>query len=265
MTVRVGINGFGRIGRDFLRCVLARGTDLIEVVAVNDITDTATLANLLKYDSTYGPLLEQVGHTGDTITVGDQVLRMMAERDPAAMDWRGVGVDIVIESTGRFRTREAAAAHLTAGAAKVLLSSPGKGVDATIVLGVNEDTYDPAGHHFISNASCTTNCVAPMVSVRHRAFGIRHGLVTTIHRSSGPSRSTWCSPTPPQAIRRGLLRYNEDLIVSHDIIGDPSSCIFDGPLTQANGNIVKVFGWYDNEWGYTSRLLDLTELVARAI
>jgi glyceraldehyde 3-phosphate dehydrogenase len=332
MTVRVGINGFGRIGRDFLRGALERGTEVVEVVAINDIADTATLANLLQYDSTYGVLPARVGHTADGIIVGGKTIRVTAERDPAALDWREVGVDIVIESTGRFRTREAAAAHLDAGARKVLLSSPGKGVDVTLVLGVNEDTYNPAEHVIISNASCTTNCVAPMVSVLHRAFGIEHGLMTTIHSYTndqvtldsphkdlrrGRSAAVNMIPTSTGAAKavgqvipelagkidgisvrvpiedgsltdlvvslaepvtvaqvnqafadaasgylKGLLRYNEDPIVSHDIVGDPSSCIFDAPLTQANGNIVKVFGWYDNEWGYTSRLLDLTELVA---
>jgi len=335
MTVRVGINGFGRIGRNFLRGALERGTDVIEVVAINDITDTATLANLLQYDSTYGPLRERVGHTDDSIAVGGSTIRVTAVKDPAELDWKDVGVDIVIESTGRFRTREAAAAHLAAGARKVLLSSPGKGVDATIVLGVNDEIYDPAAHDIISNASCTTNCVAPMVSVLHRAFGIEHGLMTTIHSYTndqvmldsphkdlrrGRSGAVNLIPTSTGAAKavgqvipdmagridgvavrvpvedgsltdlvvelaepatveqvnaafaeaaaghlKGLLRYNEDPIVSHDIIGDPASCIFDAPLTQANGRIVKVFGWYDNEWGYTSRLLDLTERVAGSL
>jgi len=335
MTVRVGINGFGRIGRDYLRGALERRTGLTEVVAVNDITDTATLANLLKYDSTYGPLREPVDHTDDSISVGGRTIRVTAERDPAKLNWRAVGVDIVIESTGRFRTREAAAVHLAGGARKVLLSSPGKGVDATLVLGVNDETYDPAAHDIISNASCTTNCVAPMVSVLHRAFGIEHGLMTTIHSYTndqvmldsphkdlrrGRSGAVNLIPTstgaakavglvipelagridgvavrvpvedgsltdlvveltePATAVQvnqafadaaggalKGLLRYNEDPIVSRDIIGDPASCVFDAPLTQANGNIVKVFGWYDNEWGYTSRLLDLTELVAGSL
>ncbi|HEU4947144.1 MAG TPA: type I glyceraldehyde-3-phosphate dehydrogenase [Kribbella sp.] len=335
MTVAVGINGFGRIGRDFLRCVLERGSDVIEVVAVNDITKPATLAHLLQYDSTYGPLKERVDSTDDSLTVGGRTIRVTAERDPAALDWRGAGVEVVVESTGKFRTRDAAAAHLTAGARKVLLSAPGKGVDATLVLGVNDDTYDPARHDIISNASCTTNCVAPMVSVLHNAFGIQRGLMTTIHSYTndqvlldsphsdlrrGRSGAVNLIPTSTGAARavgqvipelagkidgvavrvpvedgsltdlvvelaepvtaeqvnvvfadaaagplKGLLRYNEDPIVSHDIIGDPSSCIFDAALTQANGNLVKVFGWYDNEWGYTSRLLDLTELVARAL
>jgi glyceraldehyde 3-phosphate dehydrogenase len=335
MTVRVGINGFGRIGRDFLRCVLERGSETVDVVAVNDITAPATLAHLLQYDSTYGPLKERVGHTDDAIVVDGRTIRATAERDPAALDWGAVGVDIVIESTGKFRTREAAGAHLSAGARKVLLSVPGKDVDATIVLGVNDDVYDAARHHVISNASCTTNCVAPMVSVLHHAFGIERGLMTTIHSYTndqvlldgphkdlrrGRSGAANLIPTSTGAARavglvmpelagkidgvavrvpvedgsltdlsvqlsepatveqvnqafadaaagplKGIVRYTEDPIVSRDIVGDPSSCIFDAPLTQANGPLVKVFGWYDNEWGYTSRLLDLTELVAAGL
>ena len=335
MSVRVGINGFGRIGRDYLRCLLERGSDTVEVVAINDITAPATLAHLLKYDSTYGPLKARVGHTDETITVAGRTIRATAERDPLALAWGDIGVDIVIESTGKFRTREAAGAHIAAGARKVLLSVPGKDVDATIVLGVNDDTYDPARHHIVSNASCTTNCVAPMVLVLHRAFGIERGLMTTIHSYTndqvlldsphkdlrrGRSGAANLIPTSTGAARavglvipelagkidgvavrvpvedgsltdlsvqlsrevtaeqvnqafaeaadgqlKGYLRYNEDPIVSRDIVGDPSSCVFDAPLTQANGPLVKVFGWYDNEWGYTSRLLDLTELVARAL
>ncbi|WP_406047151.1 type I glyceraldehyde-3-phosphate dehydrogenase [Kribbella sp. NBC_00889] len=335
MSVRVGINGFGRIGRDYLRCVLERGSSGIEVVAINDVAAPATLAHLLRYDSTYGPLKEEVSYSENTITVGGRTLRATAERDPARLDWAAVGADVVIESTGKFRTREAAGAHLAAGARKVILSVPGKDVDTTLVLGVNEDDYDPAIHHVISNASCTTNCVAPMVSVLHRAFGIEHGLMTTIHSYTndqvlldsphkdlrrGRSGAANLIPTSTGAARavglvipelagkidgvavrvpvedgsltdlsvqltqaasveqvnqafadaaagplKGILRYTTDPIVSHDIIGDPSSCIFDAQLTQVQGRLVKVFGWYDNEWGYTSRLLDLTELVAGAL
>ncbi|MEI8406580.1 MULTISPECIES: type I glyceraldehyde-3-phosphate dehydrogenase [unclassified Kribbella] len=335
MSIKVGINGFGRIGRDFLRCAMERGPGIVEVVAVNDIAAPATLAHLLQYDSTYGPLKERVGHTADSITVGGRTIRATAERDPAALDWGAVGVDIVIESTGKFRTREAAGAHLAAGARKVLLSVPGKDVDATIVLGVNDEIYDASRHHVISNASCTTNCVAPMVSVLHRAFGIERGLMTTIHSYTndqvlldgphkdlrrGRSGAANLIPTSTGAARavglvipelagkidgvavrvpvedgsltdlsvqltepataeqvnqafadaaagplKGILRYTEDPIVSRDIVGDPSSCIFDAQLTQANGPLVKVFGWYDNEWGYTSRLLDLTERVAAGL
>lgn len=335
MSVRVGINGFGRIGRDYLRCVLERGSGGVEVVAINDVAAPVTLAHLLRYDSTYGPLKEEVGHTDNTITVGGRTLRATAERDPAKLDWAAVGADIVIESTGKFRTQEAAGAHLTAGARKVILSVPGKDVDTTVVLGVNEDDYDPATHHVISNASCTTNCVAPMVSVLHRAFGIERGLMTTIHSYTndqvlldsphkdlrrGRSGAANLIPTSTGAARavglvipelagkidgvavrvpiedgsltdlsvelsepvtveqvnqafadaaagplKGILRYTTDPIVSRDIVGDPSSCIFDAQLTQVQGHLVKVFGWYDNEWGYTSRLVDLTELVAASL
>ncbi|MET9273582.1 type I glyceraldehyde-3-phosphate dehydrogenase [Kribbella sp. NPDC003557] len=335
MSVRVGINGFGRIGRDYLRCVLDRRSSGIEVVAVNDVAAPETLAHLLRYDSTYGPLKEEVGHTGNTITVGGRQLRATAERDPARVDWAAVGADIVIESTGKFRTREGAGAHLAAGARKVILSVPGKDVDATVVLGVNEDDYDPAAHDVVSNASCTTNCVAPMVSVLHRAFGIERGLMTTIHSYTndqvlldsphkdlrrGRSGAANLIPTSTGAARavglvipelagkidgvavrvpiedgsltdltvelsrpvtaeqvnqafadaaagplKGILRYTTDPIVSRDIVGDPASCIFDAQLTQVQDHLVKVFGWYDNEWGYTSRLVDLTELVAASL
>jgi glyceraldehyde 3-phosphate dehydrogenase len=329
---RVGINGFGRIGRDFLRAALERRMQPIEVVAINDITAPETMAHLLRYDSTYGPLQQPVRYTDGTMLVDDWPIRVTAERDPAALDWRGVGVDIVIESTGKFRTREAAAAHLAAGARKVLVSAPGKDVDATIVLGVNDDDYDHRTHHIISSASCTTNCVAPMVDVLNREFGVVHGLMTTIHSYTNDqmlldsphkdlrrARSAASSliPTSTGAARavgvvipdlagridgvavrvpvedgsltdlvaeltgpvtaeqvnavfadvakgrlKGILRYTEDPIVSRDIIGDPHSCIFDASLTQTEGKMVKVFGWYDNEWGYTSRLLDLAEAVA---
>jgi glyceraldehyde 3-phosphate dehydrogenase len=329
---RVGINGFGRIGRDFLRAALERRMQPIEVVAINDITAPETMAHLLRYDSTYGPLRQPVTYTDGTMLVDDWPIRVTAERDPAALDWRGIGVDIVIESTGKFRSRDAAAAHLAAGARKVLLSAPGKGVDATIVLGVNDDDYDPRRHHVISNASCTTNCVAPMVDVLNREFGVVHGLMTTIHSYTNDqmlldsphkdlrrarSAATSLIPTSTGAARavgmvipdlagridgvairvpvedgsltdlvaeltgpvtaaqvnavfadvakgrlKGILRYTEDPIVSRDIIGDPHSCIFDASLTQTEGKMVKVFGWYDNEWGYTSRLLDFAEAVA---
>ena len=335
MTTRVGINGFGRIGRDYLRCLLERGSSGIEVVAVNDIAAPETLAHLLRYDSTYGPLKVEVGHTGNTITVGGRRLRATAERDPARLDWAAVGADIVIESTGKFRTRDGAGAHLIAGARKVILSVPGKDVDATVVLGVNEDDYDPAAHDVVSNASCTTNCVAPMVSVLHRAFGVERGLMTTIHSYTndqvlldsphkdlrrGRSGAVNLIPTSTGAARavglvipelagkidgvavrvpiedgsltdlaaevsrpvtveqvnqafadaaagplKGILRYTTDPIVSRDIVGDPASCIFDAQLTQVQDHLVKVFGWYDNEWGYTSRLVDLTELVAASL
>ena len=329
MTVRIGVNGFGRIGRLVVRA--ARDRD-IEVVGVNDVVDVATLAHLLKYDSTFGRYPGRVEVDGDRLVVDGRPIRATAERDPADLDWSAVGADIVVESTGRFRTREDAAGHLKAGARKVVLSAPGKGVDATVVLGVNADAYDPALHDVVSNASCTTNCFAPMVKVLHESFGLRKGFLTTVHGYTndqnvldGPHKDLHRAraaainliPTTTGAARAvglvlpelagrldgialrvpledgslcdfaavldrevtaadvnaafraaadgelaGLLVYNEDPIVSRDIIGDPSSCVFDSTLTQAQGELVKVFGWYDNEWGYTQRLLDLVELVA---
>ncbi|MFD8496364.1 type I glyceraldehyde-3-phosphate dehydrogenase [Amycolatopsis sp. NPDC059657] len=335
MTVRLGINGFGRIGRDILRYVLQQPGSPVEVVAVNDVTSAETLAHLLAYDSTYGRLGQQVEVRDSTISVGTQRVSVENCPDPAALPWAELGVDVVIESTGRFRTREAAATHLAAGARKVIISAPGKGVDATIVLGVNDDTYDPVNHHVISNASCTTNCAAPMVRVLHRAFGIRRGLMTTIHSYTndqslldGPhkdlrrARSAAVNLIPTStgaakaigevipglagrldgvAVRvpvedgsltdlsvlldkpvtaevvneafaeaadgdlKGLLRYTERPIVSRDIIGDPASCVFDASLTKASDRLVKVFGWYDNEWGYAARTVELAELIGRSL
>jgi glyceraldehyde 3-phosphate dehydrogenase len=336
MTVRVGINGFGRIGRNYLRCVLERaeaGTGTpVEVVAINDLTSPAALAHLLEFDSTYGRLRRTVEHDDTSITVDGHRIAVTAERDPAVLAWGELGVDVVIESTGRFRTREDAGLHLKGGARKVLLSVPGKNVDATIVMGVNEGTYDPDSDHVVSNASCTTNCVAPMVKILNEAFGIEKGLMTTIHGYTNdqvvldgphkdPRRGRTAAvniiPTSTGAARavglvlpelagtldglavrvpvedgsltdltlvlnrevtadevntafreaadgplKGILRVSDAPIVSRDIVGDPASCVFDAPLTQAHGNLVKVFGWYDNEWGYTNRLLDLTEYVA---
>ncbi len=330
MTTRVGINGFGRIGRTFTRLALER-TDL-EVVAVNDITDARTLAHLLAFDSTFGRLGRTVEHTEDSLIIDGTPVAVLAERDPAQIDWGKLGADVVIESTGRFLKRDAAALHLKGGARKVLLSAPGKDADITIVLGVNTDAYDPQRHDVISNASCTTNCVAPMAKVLNDAFGVVQGYMTTIHAYTGDqmlldgphkdlrrARSAACSVVPTTTgaaratgevipalagrldgvavrvpvedgsltdlaavLRRdvtaeqvneafaaaagsgplaGLLRYSTDPLVSRDIIGDPASCVFDSPLTQASGTLVKVFGWYDNEWGYTSRLADLAALV----
>ena len=329
MTIRVGINGFGRIGRTFTRLALER-TDL-EVVAVNDITDAATLAHLLAFDSTYGRLGRAVEHTPDSIIIGGVPVAVLSERDPAAIDWARLGADVVIESTGKFRSRDGAALHLKGGARKVLISAPGKDADLTVVLGVNDGDYDPARHDVISNASCTTNCVAPMVKVLHDAFGVVRGLMTTVHAYTGDqmlidgphkdlrrARSAAVSivPTTTGAARAtglvipavagkldgvalrvpvedgsltdlaavlshdvtagqvnqafaaaaagpmaGILRYSTDPIVSRDVIGDPASCVFDAPLTQASGTLVKAFGWYDNEWGYASRLADLAALV----
>ena len=328
MAVRVGINGFGRVGRSFYR--IARSRD-IEVLAVNDLTDTATLAHLLSYDSTFGRLDATVAAEAGAIVVDGERVVVTAEKDPAALDWAALGVDVVIESTGRFRTRDQAALHLKAGARKVLISAPGKEVDVTLVLGVNERDYDPLQHDVISNASCTTNCVAPMGKVLQDAFGIERGLMTTIHAFTNDqvtldsphkdlhrarTASVNIIPTSTGAARAagivipalqgrldglavrvpvedgsltdltvlldrevtvdevnaafsdaaehglaGILRYSTEPLVSRDVIGDPSSCIFDSGLTLASGRLVKVFGWYDNEWGYSTRLVDLTELV----
>jgi glyceraldehyde 3-phosphate dehydrogenase len=328
MTVRVGINGFGRVGRSFYR--IARARD-IEVVAVNDLTDTATLARLLAHDSTFGKMDVPVVSEPGAIVVGGHRMVVTAEKDPAALDWGAFGVDVVIESTGRFKTRDQAALHLKGGARKVLISAPGKGVDATIVLGVNASEYDAINHDVISNASCTTNCVAPMAKVLQDAFGIECGLMTTIHAFTNdqvtldsphkdPRRARTASvniiPTTTGAARAagivipalegrldglavrvpvedgsltdltvllerevtvdqvnaafelaaatelaGILRYSTEPLVSRDVIGDPASCVFDSGLTIAAGRLVKVFGWYDNEWGYSTRLVDLTELV----
>ncbi len=333
MTTRVGINGFGRIGRAFTRLALDRPD--LEVVAVNDVTDAGTLAHLLAYDSTYGRLARPVTYGDGRLLAGDTPIAVLAQRDPAQIDWAALGADIVIESTGKFRTRETAGAHLKGGARKVLISAPGKDVDLTVVLGVNTADYDPHRHDVISNASCTTNCVAPMVKVLHDAFGVEHGFMTTVHAYTGdqmlldgphkdPRRARSAAvnivPTTTGAARAtgevipalagkldgislrvpvedgsltdlavvlrrdvtaeavndafshaargplaGILRYSTDPIVSRDIIGDPASCIFDAPLTQAAGTLVKIFGWYDNEWGYTSRLADLATLIGNQL
>ncbi|WP_406127001.1 type I glyceraldehyde-3-phosphate dehydrogenase [Streptomyces sp. NBC_00989] len=335
MTVRVGINGFGRIGRTYLRVALDRaeaGTQDVEVVAINDITSPATLAHLLEYDSTFGRIGREVTHDDSSITVDGRRIAVSAERDPAALHWSDYGASVVIESTGRFRDRDSAALHLKAGAHTVLLSAPGKNADATIVMGVNDTTYDRHRDRIVSAASCTTNCVAPMVKVLHETFGIERGMMTTIHGYTNDqslldaphkdlrrARSAALSiiPTSTGAARavglvlpelagaldgiavrvpvedgsltdlavvlnrettaeevnaafaeaadgplNGILRVTKAPIVSRDVIGDPASCIFDPALTQAHGTLVKVFGWYDNEWGYTNRLLDLTALVA---
>jgi glyceraldehyde 3-phosphate dehydrogenase (phosphorylating) len=334
MTTRVGINGFGRIGRSFTRLALER-TDL-EVVAVNDITDARTLAHLLAFDSTYGRLDHTVDYTSDSLVVAGTPMAVLSERDPAGIDWKQLGADVVIESTGKFRSRDGAALHLKSGARKVLISAPGKGVDLTVVIGVNDGSYDPARHDVISNASCTTNCVAPMVKVLHDAFGVEQGFMTTVHAYTGDqmlldgphkdlrrARSAAASivPTTTGAARAtgevipalagkldgvavrvpvedgsltdlavvlsqdvtatavneafaaaaasgplaGILRYSTDPIVSRDVIGDSASCVFDSELTQASGRLVKVFGWYDNEWGYTCRLADLATLVGERL
>ncbi|MGC5033294.1 type I glyceraldehyde-3-phosphate dehydrogenase [Micromonospora sp. DT229] len=334
MTIRVGINGFGRIGRNFFRAVLASGAD-VEVVAVNDLTDNATLAHLVKYDSILGRLPHEVKATADEITIGGKSIKAYAERDPAALPWGELNVDVVIESTGFFTDANKAKAHLDGGAKKVIISAPAKNEDVTVVMGVNEGSYDPAKHNIISNASCTTNCLAPMAKVLHDTFGIEGGLMTTIHAytqdqnlqdaphsdlrraraaalnivptSTGAAKAIGLVlpdlkgkldgyalrvPIPTgsatdltvtvgrattvdevnAAIKaaaegplRGILTYNEDPIVSADIVTDPASCIFDAPLTKVVGNQVKVVGWYDNEWGYSNRLVDLVKLVGQSL
>ncbi|WP_116948498.1 type I glyceraldehyde-3-phosphate dehydrogenase [Jiangella endophytica] len=330
MTGRVGINGFGRIGRTYLRAALEQG---VEVVAVNDVADVDTLAHLLAFDSTYGRLRREIETDGSALLVDGRRIAVLAETEPARLPWGDLGVDIVIESTGRFRTRDDAAGHLKAGARKVLISAPGKGVDATLVMGVNEYVYDPAVHDVVSNASCTTNCVAPMVKVLHDTFGIVKGFMTTVHGYTGDqqlldgphkdlrrarSAAVNIIPTSTGAARSvgvvipdlagrldgvalrvpvedgslvdlavvldrevtvaevnrafqlaagsrplaGRLSYVTRPIVSRDVIGDSAACLFDSSLTEANGELVKVFGWYDNEWGYAAQLADLTAYVA---
>ena len=331
MTVRVGINGFGRIGRNFFRAVVASGAD-VEVVAVNDLTDNKTLAHLLKYDSILGRFDGEVTYDDESITADGKKIRAFAEKDPANLPWKDLGVDVVVESTGFFTDAEKAKAHLDAGAKKVIISAPAKNEDITIVMGVNDDKYDPKSHNIISNASCTTNCLAPMAKALNDSIGIEKGLMTTIHAytqdqnlQDGPHKDLRRSraaalnmvptttgaakavalvlpelkgkldgyamrvPTPTgsatdltfeaskevtveevnAAVKKaaeegplkGYLVYTEDEIVSKDIETDPASCIFDAGLTKVTGNMVKVVGWYDNEWGYSNRLVDLTKLV----
>ncbi|MER5378123.1 type I glyceraldehyde-3-phosphate dehydrogenase [Streptomyces sp. NPDC002553] len=331
MTIRVGINGFGRIGRNYFRALLEQGAD-IEIVAVNDLGDTATTAHLLKYDTILGRLKAEVSHTADTITVDGKTIKVLAERNPADIPWGELGVDIVIESTGIFTKKEDAGKHLAGGAKKVLISAPAKDEDVTIVMGVNQDKYDPANHHVISNASCTTNCVAPMAKVLDENFGIVKGLMTTVHAytndqrildfphkdlrraraaaeniiptTTGAAKATALVlpqlkgkldgiamrvPVPTGSVTdlvlelgrevtkeevnaafqkaaegelKGILEYTEDPIVSSDIVNAPASCTFDSSLTMVqDGKNVKVIGWYDNEWGYSNRLVDLTVFV----
>jgi glyceraldehyde 3-phosphate dehydrogenase len=333
VTIRVGINGFGRIGRNFWRAVNAgEGDRGFEIVAANDLGDIATMAHLLKYDSVLGTLPFDVSVSGDVIRAGDKSIQILAEREPGRLPWSDLGVDIVIESTGRFTTGPAARAHLDAGAKKVIISAPAKDEDITIVMGVNDDAYDPASHDILSNASCTTNCVAPMAKVLLDNFGIVKGMMTTIHAytsdqvlqdfphkdlrraraaavniiptTTGAAKATalvlpelkgkmdGLSMRVPvadgsvtdlvaelgrevtkeevnAAFRaaaegplKGYLYYTEDPIVSSDIVGSPASCTFDSLLTMTFGNQAKVIGWYDNEWGYSCRIADLTALVA---
>ncbi|MBB1508941.1 type I glyceraldehyde-3-phosphate dehydrogenase [Tessaracoccus sp. MC1756] len=327
MTVKVAINGFGRIGRNFYRALVAAGADL-DVVAVNDLTDNKTLAHLLKYDSILGRFPGEISYDDDALTVDGKEIKAFAEKDPAALPWKDLGVDIVIESTGFFTDATKAQAHIQAGAKKVLISAPAKNEDITIVMGVNDELYDTEKHNIISNASCTTNCLAPMAKALNDGIGIVKGLMTTIHAytadqnlQDGPHKDLRRSraaalnmvptttgaakavslvlpelkgkldgyamrvPTPTgsatdltfeasretsveeineivkKAADGKVLVYTEDEIVSKDIETDPASCIFDAKLTKVIGNQVKVLGWYDNEWGYSNRLVDLTVLV----
>ncbi|TFD67549.1 type I glyceraldehyde-3-phosphate dehydrogenase [Cryobacterium sp. Hb1] len=335
MSVKIGINGFGRIGRNYFRAALAKGSD-IEIVAVNDLSDPASLAHLLKYDSVGGRLNATVEVDSDNIIVNGKTIKVLAERDPANLPWGTLGVEIVIESTGRFTKAVDAQKHIAAGAKKVIVSAPATGADvATLVLGVNEDTYDSAIHDIISNASCTTNCLAPLVKVFLDNFGIERGLMTTIHAytadqnlqdgphsdlrraraaalniiptSTGAAKALGLVipesigkldgyalrvPVPTGSITdltltasravtvaevnaaykaaadgplKGILSYTEDPIVSSDIVGDPHSSVFDAGLTKVIGDQVKVASWYDNEWGYSNRLVDLTEFVAERL
>jgi glyceraldehyde 3-phosphate dehydrogenase (phosphorylating) len=332
MSMKIGINGFGRIGRNFFRVVKQRGLD-VDFVGVNDLGDAATMAHLLKYDSVHGRYPDEVKVIEDGLSVGGDPLRFFAERNPADLPWKELGADIVIESTGIFTSREKAAAHLEAGAKKVIISAPAKDEDITIVLGVNDDRYEPATQHVISNASCTTNCVAPMAKVIDDAFGIEQGFMTTVHAytndqsildlphkdlrraraaavniiptSTGAAKATGLVlpqlkgkldgmamrvPVPDGSVTdlvttvsrevtvdevnaafrsaaetgplAGKLVYTEDPIVSSDIVGSQASCTYDGKATMVMGNVIKAIGWYDNEMGYSNRLVDLAVLVA---
>jgi glyceraldehyde 3-phosphate dehydrogenase len=335
MAVRVAINGFGRIGRNVLRSAKKSEADL-DFVAVNDLTDNTTLAHLLRYDSVHGRYPGQVEATDDGLRVDDDELRVLSDRDPAALPWKDLGVDVVIESTGRFTDRAGASKHLEAGARKVIISAPAKDEDLTVVLGVNEARYDPDQHHIISNASCTTNCLAPVVKVIMGAFGFRRGFMTTIHSytndqsildlphkdlrraraaalsmiptTTGAAKATALVlpevkdkldgmsirvPTPDVSLvdlvaevdrdtttdevnaalraaadgpMRGILGYTDEKLVSVDFIGDPRSAVVDGASTAVmEGRMVKVLAWYDNEWGYSTRVVDLVRYVGERL
>jgi len=334
VTVKVGINGFGRIGRNFFRAALTQQAD-IEIVGVNDLTDIATLAHLLKYDSILGRLGLPVSFTENSITVDGKTFAVTAERDPANLPWAKLGAEIVVESTGHFTKAADAGKHIAAGAKKVIISAPASDEDVTIVMGVNHESYDASKHHIISNASCTTNCLAPMAKVLVEEFGVVKGLMTTIHAYTNDqvildfphkdlrrarAAATNLIPTTPGAAKaialvipslkgkldgyamrvpvptgsatdltvelgrevtkaevnaamkkwadgplKGYLTYTEDPIVSSDIVTDPASCIFDASLTIVIGNTVKVLGWYDNEWGYSNRLVDLIQHVGASL
>ena len=335
MSIRVGINGFGRIGRNFFRAAKQRGAD-IDFVAANDLGSKELMAHLLRYDTILGTWDAQVRVTDGGIEVDGDEIQILAERDPKALPWSDLGLDMVIESTGIFSSKEQASMHLDAGAPFVIVSAPSAGADATFVVGVNDDTFDPATHKVVSNASCTTNCFVPMVKVLDDAFGVENGLMTTVHAytgtqsivdgpskdlrearaaavniipsSTGAARATSLVlesmkgkldgtslrvPVPDGSITdftgvlsreatvdevnaafkaaaesgplSKVLVYNEEPIVSSDIVGSPASCTFDAPITMANGNLVKVMGWYDNEWGYSNRLVDLIEITGRKL
>jgi glyceraldehyde 3-phosphate dehydrogenase len=338
VTTRVGINGFGRIGRNFFRATLASGAD-IEIVGINDLTKPEILAHFLKYDTNLGRFPGTVESTDTSLVIDGKEIKVLSERDPAALPWKELGAEIVVESTGLFTKAEDAHKHIDAGAQKVIISAPATGEDITVVMGINEQNYDPDQHHVISNASCTTNCLAPLVKVLLDEFGIEHGLMTTIHAmtteqqlldqialtrkgtidlrraraagqsivptSSGAAKAlpvvipevkgklngfAFRVPVPVGSVTdltvelsrettkeelnaafkkaaadgplKGFMKYTEDEIVSSDIVTDPASCIFDAKLTQAQGTQVKVVGWYDNEWGYSNRLVDLIKHVA---
>ena len=334
MTVRVGINGFGRIGRSFWRAVAKAGAN-IEVVAVNDLGDKKTMAHLLKYDSVMGVLPDAVTSTDDGLVINGKPLKVLSERDPKNLPWKSLGVDVVVESTGFFTDRDKASAHLEAGAKVVVISAPATGADATFVYGVNHHDFDVAKHHVVSNASCTTNCFVPLVKVLDDAFGVETGMMTTVHAytgdqmlvdgphkdlrrargaainitptSTGAARATSLVmaamkgkldgtslrvPVPTGSITdfvanlkrpattdeinaafqsaangplKGVLEYCTAPIVSSDIVGNPHSCVFDAELTMSMGSMVKVFGWYDNEWGYSNRLVDLTRHIGSIV
>lgn len=332
MAIKVGINGFGRIGRQVLRAAKEQGVTELDFVAVNDLTDTHTLAHLFKYDSVHGTFDGTVEAGEGSITINGDEIRILSERDPAQLPWRELGVDVVLESTGRFTKADDARKHIEAGARKVIISAPAKGEDITIVMGINSDKYDPATHHVISNASCTTNCLVPMVKVIRDSFGFRHGSMVTIHAytndqqildlphkdlrraraaavsmiptTTGAAKATSLVipevkglidgsavrvPTPDGSLTdltveveratsvdevnaafraaaegplKGVLAYNEEPLVSVDYIGNPASCTLDALSTNViDGTLVKVAGWYDNEWGYSSRCVDLLRLV----
>jgi glyceraldehyde 3-phosphate dehydrogenase len=272
MTIRVGVNGFGRIGRNFFRAVRQQGAD-VEIVAANDLGDVPTMAHLLKYDSVMPTLGAEVEATGDGIEVDGKLIKITAVRDPKELPWGELGVDVVVESTGIFTTRDKAAAHLDAGAPFVIVSAPCTNADATFVVGVNDDTFDPSKDKVVSNASCTTNCFVPMIKVLDDAFGVQQGLMTTVHAYTGDQSLV---DGPHKDLRRAraaaassgplsnVLVYSDEPIVSSDIVGSPASCTFDSGLTMSQGNLVKIMGWYDNEWGYSNRLVDLVQIVGAA-